>query len=94
AHQAEAIQGLAKRLGVTHLDQLLSDPKVKTELISNTESAIEDGVYGVPTFVINKQRFWGLDQMDMMLDFLERGMMIDAGEYARLTKLPYGIRRS
>ncbi len=93
-HQAEAIQGLAKRLGVAHLDQLLSDPKVKTELISNTESAIEDGVYGVPTFVIDEQRFWGLDQMDMMLDFLERGMMIDAGEYARLTKLPYGSQRS
>ena len=93
-HQTEAIQGLAKRLGVTNLDQLLSDPKVKTELISNTESAIEDGVYGVPTFVIDEQRFWGLDQMDMMLDFLERGTMIDAGEYARLTKLPYGSQRS
>lgn len=93
-HQTEAIQGLAKRLGVTNLDQLLSDPNVKTELISNTESAIEDGVYGVPTFVIDEQRFWGLDQMDMMLDFLERGTMIDAGEYARLTKLPYGSQRS
>jgi hypothetical protein len=30
----------------------------------------------------------------MMLDFLERGTMIDAGEYARLTKLPYGSQRS
>jgi 2-hydroxychromene-2-carboxylate isomerase len=91
-HQAEAIQGLAKRLGVTHLDQLLSDPKVKTELISNTESAIEDGVYGVPTFVVDEQRFWGLDQMDMMLDFLERGMLIDSLEKERLAHLPTGLR--
>jgi hypothetical protein len=34
------------------------------------EWAITRGVFGVPTLIIGAETFWGLDAMDMALDYL------------------------
>lgn len=41
---------------------------VQTRLDANTEEAIEQGVFGVPTYRIGDELFWGQDR----LDFVER----------------------
>ena len=45
-------------------------PEVEAHYEVNTQAAIEQGVFGVPTFVIGDQLFWGQDR----LDFVERAL--------------------
>jgi predicted DsbA family dithiol-disulfide isomerase len=52
------------------VEQALSDPNVKQTLRANTEWAIERGVFGVPTFVVDDEIFWGHDALDMMLEYI------------------------
>ena len=47
-------------------DKLLSqmqDPDVKAKLISNTEAAVEKGVFGIPTFFVGDEMFFGKDTL-------------------------------
>ena len=47
-----------------------SDPEVKTLLREATEGAQAAGVFGVPSFLIDGQLFWGQDR----LDFVEKAL--------------------
>ena len=38
--------------------------EIKRLLIEETNTAIEKGVFGVPSFIINDNLFWGNDQME------------------------------
>jgi 2-hydroxychromene-2-carboxylate isomerase len=42
----------------------ISKLEVKKLLIEETNMAIEKGVFGVPSFIINDNLFWGNDQME------------------------------
>ena len=42
------------------------DPAVQGEYDANTRLAIEQGVFGVPTFVIDDELFWGQDRLDFV----------------------------
>ena len=44
----------------------ISKPEVKKLLIKETNMAIEKGVFGVPSFIVNDNLFWGNDQMEHM----------------------------
>ena len=44
--------------------QKISKPEVKKLLIEETNMAIENGVFGVPSFIIDDNLFWGNDQME------------------------------
>ena len=39
------------------------DPDVKAELVANTEKAAERGAFGVPTFFVGDQMFWGKERL-------------------------------
>ena len=90
--QTEAgIAELAQRLGVENLAEELNSPAAKQELRANTEQAIAEGVYGVPTFVVDTERFWGLDQMEMLSEwFVNQDEMIQIST-KRFTKFPSGL---
>lgn len=45
-------------------------PDVKTALRTATERAHAAGVFGVPTFVVNGELFWGQDRLDLVFDAL------------------------
>ena len=91
AHTESGITELANRLGVENLAEQLNSPSVKQQLRANTEQAIAEGVYGVPTFVVGTERFWGLDQMEMLSEWLANpeGMAHIATQ--RFTELPSGL---
>ena len=53
------------------LSKKVSESEIKELLIDETTYAIEKGVFGVPTIIIDDNLFWGNDQMDhieLMLD--------------------------
>lgn len=84
---------LCERLEVDDADTLIARPEVKDELRSNTEEAIRRGVFGVPTFALRNQLFWGADMTDMLLDYLADPKMFSRGEMARIAGMPMGVER-
>ncbi len=89
----EEWQGLTARLGIEGADALIADPAVKEALRQGTEEAAERGVFGVPTFAIGGEIFWGLDSTDLVLDYLEAPEQFASGEYARIADLPIAQAR-
>lgn len=63
---------LAGKLGMTlkEANDLTQDPAVKQALISNTQKAVDAGVFGVPSLLVEQQIFWGDDSMAMLQDWL------------------------
>lgn len=71
----------------------IADPQAKARLQSNFDAAIADGVFGVPTLVVDGDVFWGEDATDMALDFLRDRDAFESGEMARVATLPIGAAR-
>ncbi len=46
---------------------------VKAELRANTDAAIAEGLFGVPTISCEGRHFWGLDALPMLRDALQGG---------------------
>ncbi len=84
---------LTARLEVDDPDALVSQPEVKSALRENTEEAVRRGVYGVPTFAVGAELFWGADMTDLLLDYLSDPELFSRGEMARLDSLPMGVER-
>ena len=84
---------LARELGVTNMEAALSDPNVKQTLRRNTEWAIEQGVFGVPTFVVGQELFWGQDSFEMVLDYLRDPAPFNDAQMRRIDSLPVGVTR-
>ena len=89
----EAISEMARALGLSSPESAMSNPAVKTALRQNTEQAIDAGVFGVPTFVLDGQIFWGGDATDMMLDFAMNPDLFADAEMARISTMPMGQLR-
>lgn len=63
---------LANALGLT-LDQAnaaVQQADVKQVLIDNTQQAVQSGIFGVPSFAVDGQNFWGADSSEMLSDWL------------------------
>jgi 2-hydroxychromene-2-carboxylate isomerase len=84
---------LARELGVADLQAALNDPGVKQTLRNNTDWAIGRGVFGVPTFVIGTELFWGHDALGMAVDYLRDPAGFNDREMSRIDTLPVGITR-
>lgn len=48
------------------------DPEIKAKLISNTERAVERGVFGIPTFFVGDEMFFGKDRLEQVEEELRR----------------------
>jgi 2-hydroxychromene-2-carboxylate isomerase len=82
---------LGKRLGVQSPQSAAADAVNKSKLRANTEEALALGVWGVPTFVIEGQLFWGTDSFPMLLDFLRDPKLFATPEMQRLDNLPSAL---
>jgi len=90
---ARVIADLAQELGIADPQSALSNPVVKQRLRENTEWAIAHQVFGVPTFVIDSETFWGHDAFDMVLEYLRDPSQFQDSEMQRIDQLPIGIVR-
>ena len=50
----------------------MQDPEVKAKLISNTEEAVERGVFGIPTFFVDDEMFFGKDTLWQIEELLSK----------------------
>ena len=50
----------------------MQDPEVKAKLISNTEAAVERGVFGIPTFFVDDEIFFGKDTLWQIEELLSK----------------------
>jgi 2-hydroxychromene-2-carboxylate isomerase len=62
----EVVLAVAREAGQdsTAFARALDDPAIKERLKVETAAAAERGVFGVPTFVVGDELFWGQDRMD------------------------------
>jgi 2-hydroxychromene-2-carboxylate isomerase len=84
---------LSQRIGIADPDTRISEPKVKEELKRNSERALAAGVFGVPSFIIGGELFWGAEATEMILDYLRDPQRFASGELGRVVTLPVGVER-
>lgn len=89
----ESLAALAATLGVDDWQARINDPSVKQQLRTNTDEAVACGVFGVPSFVIDGEIFWGDDVTDMMLDFLDDPEPFHRDDWERLRDMPVAAQR-
>jgi len=80
---------LCAELGVT--EERLGE--VKDQLRLNTEEAAARGVFGVPSFVVDGEVFWGADSIEFVNAFLRDKAVIRNDEMRRVDALPIGAAR-
>ena len=93
ADTSESLRALAEKLGIDDVETQITNQPVKDRLRTNTDRAIERGVFGVPTFAIGEELFWGDDVTDMMIDYLNDPDLFKKGELGRFGDLPVGMQR-
>jgi 2-hydroxychromene-2-carboxylate isomerase len=91
---AEGLRELGKRLEVEEPEALAGAPSAKDKLWANTDQAIAHGVWGVPTFIIGAELFWGADSFPMMLGYLTDPGLFERSEMKGLPALPVGAART
>jgi 2-hydroxychromene-2-carboxylate isomerase len=91
---ARVIADLARKLSIADPQNACTAPVVKQQLRSNTDWAIKLGVFGVPTFVIGDEIFWGHDSFDMVLDYLRDPAVFQDAEMQKIECLPLGVVRA
>ena len=67
--------------------------EVKDTLRKNTEQAIADGVFGVPSIQAESEMFWGLDALPMLREFLDGDDWYRSPAWTSAVNLPAGIQR-
>ena len=72
---------------------MLETADIKTALRKNGEQAIAAGVFGVPTAVIDKRCFWGVEATDMLMAYLQDDPFFTTAEFERAGNLPQGQQR-
>jgi 2-hydroxychromene-2-carboxylate isomerase len=68
--------------------------EVKALLRANTDAAAAEGLFGVPTCVVDGRAFWGLDALEMLADCL-RGddWFAPGGGWDEAPRVPAGTAR-
>jgi 2-hydroxychromene-2-carboxylate isomerase len=66
---------------------------VKAQLKANTEEAVAQGVFGVPTLAVDGRHFWGVDALPMLRAYLENDPWFSSGAWEAPQALP-GLQRA
>ena len=91
ASDPAAFAALAKSLGVE--EARLTAPEVKEALRRNTEEAAARGIFGVPTYEVDGELFWGADAIGFVNAFLADPAALRNEEMRRADDLPVGAAR-
>jgi 2-hydroxychromene-2-carboxylate isomerase len=91
ANDPQCFSQLAKELGVDAAR--LSTPEIKDALRNSTGQAAARGVFGVPSFVVDGEVFWGADSVDFVKAFLDDSSVLRNDEMRRVDALPIGAMR-
>lgn len=87
----ERFRSLCGALGVD--PESLAAAPVKDTLRRNTEQAAAQGVFGVPTFLVDGELFWGADSLEFLKAYLADPSILNNDETRRLDQLPMSAQR-
>jgi 2-hydroxychromene-2-carboxylate isomerase len=68
--------------------------EVKERLRLQTDRAIEAGVFGVPSFVVNGEIFWGNDRLHLLKEYLQGRLPTDKAKVDEILSRPRAADRS
>jgi len=72
----------------------IQTPEVKQKLQQHTQAAIDLGLFGVPSMVVDGQVFWGQDALPMLRAYLEGDAWFQSSDWRDVGLLPVGVRRT
>ena len=90
----KVLDAIGRAHGLTDVAAAISQPEVKLKLRSNTDAAIAQGVFGVPTTIVGGEIFWGEDSTEMLAEYLANPAFFTTPEMQRLRTLPAAVQRS
>ena len=70
------LDALGFKLGTQDAIFKIQKKDIKEKLHEYTNDAIKEGVFGVPTLIVDGELFWGLDSTDFLKDFLTENKKI------------------
>ena len=88
AADAQRLQALTTELAPAR------DPnsdEVRDQLKAHTDSAIAQGVFGVPSYAVDGQVFWGLDALPMLRSCVAGDAWFSGPQWDAAAQLPSGI---
>ena len=70
----EILTNIAEKSGIdpNQFAEEISSDEIKNKLRENTEFAISKGAFGVPTYYLDDEMFWGIDSVKFLLDSLKK----------------------
>ncbi len=71
----------------------LDGDDVKAQLKAHSDEALAQGVFGVPTLVVDGKAFWGLDALPMLRDYLSGHDWFQGGAWDGVSQVTQGISR-
>ena len=71
----------------------LSDSQIKDRLRQNTEEAVQRGVFGVPSLVVDGEVFWGADAIGFAKTFISDPTAVRNDEMRRVDAIPAAAAR-
>jgi len=71
----------------------LSSAGVKSRLRENTDAAIDAGIFGVPSFVVDGEIFWGFDALDFLVEYLDNPALLQSPGMCAADAMPDGVQR-
>lgn len=81
---------LCSAVGIPHGERLIEHEDTKARLQRNIDDAVALDVFGVPTFRLNRQLFWGEDALPMLLYCARSPGWLESPEVRRVSELPLG----
>jgi 2-hydroxychromene-2-carboxylate isomerase len=72
-------------------DSLESNKNSRRNLKANINSAVQEGVFGVPSFFVKGELYWGLDSISALKSFINSGeTLYEKDEFDRFVKILEG----
>ncbi|MBY8826152.1 2-hydroxychromene-2-carboxylate isomerase [Sphingomonas colocasiae] len=66
----------ASRLPVDRIADRAQDPVIKDRLIANTQAAIDQGVFGLPSFIVGSELYFGKDRLEEIEAMLQPASVV------------------
>ena len=64
------VQGVLDKAGLGDLTPKTQDDAVKARLVANTQAAVDRGVFGIPTFFVGDEMFFGKERLGQVEEAL------------------------
>jgi 2-hydroxychromene-2-carboxylate isomerase len=91
--EPSVLAAIGAALGLSDTQAAIGRPEVKQKLRENTDAAIADGIFGVPSIILGDEVFWGEDMTEMLIKYSENRDLFRSAEMRRLKNLPVGVQR-